>query len=266
MTYLNLNDKLVSILTPTYNRPEWLQLTLQSLVKQTYPNWECLVVNDAGNDVKFVVDSFKDSRIKYYTNEKNLDLAGTRNVALSYASGDYFIMLDDDDQLYNETIEFRMNRMKKLSANIVYSRALRVYYEKTDNGYAEKGSSLYWDSPYYNDLILVQNVCPCNCLMWSRRAQEKGGLFDTSLTTSEDWAHSVEMSRYYYFYETKIIDCQCSFRLDNSQMTGTRQGYTDHLPYLYKKWREYATNKEWVIENQNNSLRARNLNPADFGL
>jgi glycosyltransferase involved in cell wall biosynthesis len=73
--YVNLAEPLVSILTPTYNRPDWLQLTLQSLIDQTYKNWECIVQNDAGMDVKYVINNFNDSRIKYFTNEKNLDLA-----------------------------------------------------------------------------------------------------------------------------------------------------------------------------------------------
>jgi glycosyltransferase involved in cell wall biosynthesis len=261
-----MKDSLVTILTPTYNRPDWLRLTLQSLINQTYPYWECICVNDAGKDVNYVIDEFKDNRIKYYTNDKNLDLAGTRNIALEKSSGDYFVMLDDDDILYNETLEFRMNRINKLNADVIYSRALRVFYEKVPQGYIVKGNSLYWDSPFDHDLILIQNTCPCNCLMWSRKAQEKAGLFDTSLTTSEDWAHSVEMSRYFDFYETKIIDCECSYRLDNSQMTGSRQGYTDHLPYLYSKWRKYAKNINWVKEHQNESLKARGLNPSDYGL
>jgi glycosyltransferase involved in cell wall biosynthesis len=264
--YINSNNDLVSILTPTHNRPDWLQFTLQSLITQTYENWECILVNDAGISVQNVVDNFNDKRIKYFENSINLDLAGTRNVALSKASGDWFIMLDDDDQLYADAIEFRMWRAKKLNAEVVYGRALQNFYEKQGNGYRYVGEKLYWDSPFQHDLILVQNTCPCNCLMWSRDIQEKAGLFDTSLKTSEDWAHSVEMSRYADFYETKIIDCQCSYRTDLSQMTGSRTGYTDHLPYLFKKWRTYATDLDWVITNQNNALRAKGLKPEEYGL
>ena len=104
----NKEKDLVSILTPTYNRPDWLVLTLQSLISQTYKNWECIVINDAGASVQHVINKLNDPRIKYYENSTNLDLAGTRNVATQKASGDWFIMLDDDDQLFSETIEFRL--------------------------------------------------------------------------------------------------------------------------------------------------------------
>ena len=256
---------LVSILTPTFNRPDWLQLTLQSLIAQTYDNWECLVVNDAGADVSSVVGGFHDSRIKYFTNEVNLDLAGTRNVATSKASGDWFIMLDDDDQLFPETLEFRLWRAKKLNAEIVYSRVLQCYYEKQADGYKYIGEKLYWDSAYDPDLILLQNIAPCNGIMYSRKAQEAGGLFDTELKAGEDWSHSIAMSRHYPFMETKIIDCQCSFRTDNNQMTGSRNFAIDQAK-IYKRWRQTAKNLPWVIEHQNNMLKQRGINPTDYDL
>jgi len=264
--HINVSTPLVSIITPTYNRPEWLQLTLASLVHQTWDNWECIVQNDHGNDVEYVCKEFNDSRIKYFTNESNVDLAQTRNNAIKNSSGEYIIYLDDDDRLYNETIEFRMSRIKKLGVDVVYSRVLKGHYERVGNRYQLKGYSLYWDSLYNADLILVQNIAPVNGVMASRKAHDFAGEFDKSLTTSEDWAHWVEMSRGYDFHETKIIDCECSFRMDNSQMSGTRTGFTDHLPYLYGKWRKYAKDYEWVKNAQNNALVARGLNPADYDL
>jgi glycosyltransferase involved in cell wall biosynthesis len=260
-----IKNDLVSILTPTFNRPDWLKITLGSLVAQTYENWECIVVNDAGINVENVVDEFKDNRIKYYENSVNLDLAGTRNVATEKASGDWFIMLDDDDQLFPETIEFRIWRAKKLNAEIVYSRVLQCYFEKKENSYVYIGEKLYWDCYYDQDLILIQNIAPCNGIMYSRKAMEAGGLFDTELKAGEDWSHSIAMSRVYPFHETKIIDAMCSFRTDNSQMTGRRNFAIDQAK-IYKKWRHTAKNLNWVIEHQNNMLKQRGINPDDYGL
>jgi glycosyltransferase involved in cell wall biosynthesis len=264
----NYTSPLISILTPTFNRPSWLKVTLGSLIKQTYENWECIVQNDFGEDVEYIVKEFNDSRIKYFVNDKNVGLSQTRNNAAKNSSGDFFIYLDDDDFLYNETLEFRLSRIKKLNVDVVYSRVLRSFYEKIDNQYQLKGHDLYWDSAYDPDLILIQNISPVNGVMSSRRANEFAGEFDILLSASEDWSHWVEMSRKYEFHETKIIDCECSYRLDLSQMTGTKTGFTDHLPYLYKKWREYATpqNKQWVIDAQNNALKSRGLIPENYGL
>lgn len=261
------SEPLVSVLMPTYNRAWLLPRSIQSVLTQSYKNIELVLVNDAGEDVQKIVDQFNDPRIKYFQNDKNKDLAGTRNVALSMSRGDYICLLDDDDIHLPYTLEFRMHMIKKLNADVVYTRALKDIWEKRDIGYASVSKQLYWDSPFNRDLILIQNIAPCCCPLFSRKAWEKtGNWFDETLTTSEDWAFWVEISRNFFFYELKLIDCECSFRTDNTQMTGSRKGYTDHLPYLYKKWREYANNMDWVISHQNDMLKARGLNPGDYGL
>jgi len=261
-----IENPLIGIITPTYNRPDWLRINIHSLISQTYENWEQIIVNDHGVDVENIIKEFNDPRIKYYQNDKNYDLAKTRNIAISKSNADYLILLDDDDILFNHALEFRTYMIKKYQTHAFYTRALQMFYERKNNQYVQVGSKLYWDSVFDKNLILVQNCCPCNCMTLSREAHEKAGGFDETLTTSEDWAHWVEASRYYDFIESKVIDCQCSFRTDNSQMTGSRTGYTDHLPYLFKKWREYATNKEWVIMAQNQALQNRGINPKDHGL
>lgn len=263
-------NPLVSILIPTYNRRWLLPRTIQSVLSQEYRNIEVIVVNDAGENVGDIVSSFNDYRVKYLQNEKNLDLAGTRNVALKASTGDYICLLDDDDIHLQYTLDFRITMMRKLNAEIVYTRALQDIWEKKEQGYVSVHKQLYWDSPFDRNLILVQNIAPCCCPLFSRRAWEESGkpLFDETLTTSEDWAFWVELSRKFDFKELKLVDCECSFRTDKTQMTGSRTGYTDHLPDLYKKWREYATpdQKEKVIDAQNKALQARGLNPTDYGL
>jgi glycosyltransferase involved in cell wall biosynthesis len=265
--YPKKDEPLISVLVPTHNRKWLLPRTLQSVLTQSYKNVEVVLVNDAGEDVQDVVDKFNDPRIKYFQNEKNLDLAGTRNVALKHSNGDYICLLDDDDIHLPYTLEFRMYFMDKLGADVVYTRALQDIWEKKPEGYVSVHKQLYWDSPFDKDLILIQNIAPCCCQLFSRVAWEKTGhIFDETLTTSEDWDFWVHLSRNNYFHELKLVDCECSIRQDATQMTGSRQGYTSHMPYLYKKWRPYAQNLAWVTEHQNNSLKARNLKPEDYGL
>jgi glycosyltransferase involved in cell wall biosynthesis len=262
--FIGSSQPLISIITPTYNRRNFLPLTLNSLVNQSYKNIEIVVVNDAGVDVSDIIDGYKDSRIKYFVNEKNKDLAGTRNVALKNSTGDYICLLDDDDQFLPYTLEFRMYMMNKLNADVVYGRALKNIMEKrvAQNGqeyYQVVDRTLYWDSVFDKDLILIQNICPCNCPLFSRRAQESAGYFDESLSCSEDWSMWVEMSRHYDFHELKLVDCECTFKTDASQMTGSRTGFSDHLSYLYKKWRAYAKDLKFVVQHQNAALKSRGL-------
>ena len=91
-------EPLVSVIIPTYNRPEYLRYALNSVISQTYKNIEIIVSDDAGNpDNYFVVSSFADSRIKYYRNESNLGIAANNISALTKTNGKYIADLNDDD-------------------------------------------------------------------------------------------------------------------------------------------------------------------------
>jgi len=262
----NREKDLVSILVPTYNRPALLERAIKSLLEQSYKKLEIVVVNDAGRDVQDVVNSFKDLRIKYFQNSENKGLAGTRNVALKNCKGDYICLLDDDDIYLKYAIEFRMYMMKKLKAEIVYTRSLLDHWDKTDKGYASKGKTLYWDSFFDKDLILIQNIAPCCNVLFSRKAWDEADYwFDETMTTSEDHDFWVSLSRKNNFEELKLIDTECSKRSDNTQMTGTLN-FAPNWIKIFKRWRHTAINSNYVISTQNKVLERVGINPKDYGL
>ena len=79
-------DGLVSIIMPSWNTERFIAETIQSVIDQTYQNWELIIVDDCSTDnTDEVVASFKDDRIKYFHNEKNSGAALTRNRAMREA-------------------------------------------------------------------------------------------------------------------------------------------------------------------------------------
>jgi glycosyltransferase involved in cell wall biosynthesis len=262
-----MNEPLVSVIVPTYNREGWLPLTLESLQKQTYQNWEAIIQNDAGRDVAAFVRGFGDKRMKYDSNPKNVGLAATRNNAMARANGDYICWLDDDDIYLPMALEFRMWKMKQLNADVVYTRALQNIYRKVGNQYQIVHRQLYWDCDFDYDKILVMNIAPCLCPLFSRKAWEKTGfyLLDETMTSSEDQDFWVALSRHNYFHELKLVDSECSYREDKTQMTGSID-FSKNWVKTYKRWRHTAKNLKWVTETQNNVLRNAGIRPEDFGL
>jgi glycosyltransferase involved in cell wall biosynthesis len=257
---------LVSVLVPTYNRKWLLPRTLQSLINQSYENIEILLVNDAGEDVQDVVDNLNDPRIKYFQNEKNKGLAGTRNVALKNSTGDYICLLDDDDIYLTYAIEFRLYMMQKLQAEIVYSRTLLDTWERNGSAYHSVGKKLYWDMEFNRDRILVYNIAPCCCPLFSRKAWEKSNYwFDETMTTTEDHDFWMALSRNYDFKNLELVDAECSQRTDKSQMTGSLN-FVPNWIKSFQHWRHTAEDKNWVINEQNNVLRSVGINPADYNL
>ncbi|MGG3887075.1 glycosyltransferase [Brevibacillus panacihumi] len=102
---------LVSILIPAYNRPQLLEIALQSSLAQTYKNIEIIISDDSTNDeVKKMVEPYleKDSRIIYSKNERNLGVLNGKR-CLELASGDYVNFLMDDDVFHREKIEKMMD-------------------------------------------------------------------------------------------------------------------------------------------------------------
>ena len=90
--------ELVSIITPVYNCAKFIAETINSVIAQTYINWELIIVDDCStDDTENVVRSFQDQRIHYYKNVENSGAAISRNRALREAKGRWIAFLDSDD-------------------------------------------------------------------------------------------------------------------------------------------------------------------------
>ncbi len=90
----------ISVLVPVYNtREDHLREALDSILAQTFTDFELLIVNDASTDpnVERVVRSYADTRIRYFANEKNLGISGTRNRLIDLSQGEYLAVMDHDD-------------------------------------------------------------------------------------------------------------------------------------------------------------------------
>lgn len=105
----------VSIIVPCYNQEDYIRETLQSVLGQTYQNWECLVTDDGSQDNSAaVIKSFaeKDDRIKYFYQE-NAGVSAARNNGLRNANGKYLLMLDGDDVLNPRGVEEAVKEFEK---------------------------------------------------------------------------------------------------------------------------------------------------------
>jgi glycosyltransferase involved in cell wall biosynthesis len=109
---------LISIIIPVCNRADLIGETLDSVISQTYTNWECIIVDDGSTDnTENVVAAYteKDSRIKFFKRPQHRQKGASpsRNFGMEQANGDYFQFLDSDDLLKNNKFEEQLKLLKK---------------------------------------------------------------------------------------------------------------------------------------------------------
>lgn len=138
----NIKDGLVSIIMPSWNTGQFIAESIQSVINQTYSNWELLIVDDCSTDnTDAVVASFHDERIKYMKNKKNCGAALTRNRAMRKACGEWVAFLDSDDLWEPKKLEHQISFMENNGYVFSYheyvkvdeeSRPLHVYVSGPD--------------------------------------------------------------------------------------------------------------------------------------
>jgi len=124
---------LVSVIVPTYNRPETLVEALQSIVTQTYSSIEIIVVNDGGRDVKDVVLRYaSQSDVRYIHLPENKGRSAARNIGIAAAQGQYIAYLDDDDLFYPEHLTTLVNYLDVSGRQVAYTDAFRAYQQRRE--------------------------------------------------------------------------------------------------------------------------------------
>lgn len=119
---------LVSIIMPSYNTAPYIMETIQSVLNQSYQNWELIIVDDCSTDnTDQVVACIRDERIKYFKNEKNSGAAASRNRALRESKGRWIAFLDSDDLWMPEKLEKQIAFMESNVYHFSYTN-----YEEMD--------------------------------------------------------------------------------------------------------------------------------------
>lgn len=182
----------VSVIIPTYNRSKLLRLTIESVLAQTYPNIEIIVVDDGStDDTATVVAQYAERGQVTYIKQANQGVAAARNTGIRVASGEYLNFLDHDDLFVPTKIERQVQVLdSQPDISFVYCR-----YDYIDEG----GSLLHRMRVLPEGEVLKELVC--TCFVWSgapllrRRCLDQVGMFDTELTGADDWDMWLRIAR-----------------------------------------------------------------------
>jgi glycosyltransferase involved in cell wall biosynthesis len=195
----------VSIIIPTYNRANLIGRAIQSVLDQTYKDFELIIVDDGSIDyTEDIIKEFqkKDKRIKYIRREKNRGGSAARNTGIKAARGEYIAFQDSDDEWLPEKLEKQMNVFENAPAEVgvVYTGFLRIKNDKKT--YTPSSWVTQKEGNIYKEL-LKGNFVTTQSIVMRKECFVKTGMFDENLPRLQDWELVIRLSKYYDF---KCVD------------------------------------------------------------
>lgn len=181
----------VSVVIPTYNRVDMVLRAVESVLKQSFENFECIVVDDGSSDGTFEkLSIIDDSRLKLITQE-NKGVSAARNTAVKNSRGNYIALLDSDDEW----------EPRKFEKQLLFMKEGRFEITQTDEIWIRKGKRVNQckkhEKPegFFFDRSLAMCMVSPSCVIFSRKFWDDVGPFDEEMAACEDydlWLRSYE--------------------------------------------------------------------------
>lgn len=256
---------LVSIIIPCYNTAQYIAETIQSVVEQTYANWQCIITNDGSTDsTEDVLQKFiaGDSRFTCYA-QNNSGPSVARNLAISNAQGEYILPLDGDDKISPNYVE---ECVKAISSSnkikLAYGAGVK-FGIKNEN----------WDlKPYTWDTLLFGNCIHCSGMYRKADWAAAGGYDITMRDGLEDWefwisllneyAEVVMLTNITFYWRIKEVSRTTLLNQGTKVARANRYVYCKHAD-LYnryfidplKLYKDYTASEAIATFASNNSFR-----------
>ena len=229
------NSSKVSVLMNCYNSEQYIQNSIQSLINQTFDEWELIVWDDASTDNTLnIVNSFNDKRIKIYKNDLHIGLGLSRVKAQEYLKGEYISILDSDDiyekdKLKKQIQAFKENKNLSLVTSwysIIDKKNKEINKIRISNNLPEIKKKLYGD-----------NIFAHSSIVYKRIEAEKVGWYSNKLEYSQDYDLTIKLLKNNPFfivqeYLVKIRDSETSMTRNLSLQSLILNEHFEILNYI----------------------------------
>jgi hypothetical protein len=234
---------LVSVVLPTSNRPALLRDALASLAGQSYANWEAVVVNDGGEDLR-LPDAVA-HKASYCRLPERKGAAHARNLALRTARGAVIAFLDDDDIFLPQHLERLVAGLRATGAAFAYTRSVAVE-ERLENGVRHELRRGYpYEYRYSRELLLVRSLMPPTTWGARREAFERCGGFDEALAWTEDWDMLLRLAELGPFHQVPEITAEIRVRPGVADSSTRR---LELAPWCERIYARYPSGGDELIE------------------
>ncbi|MDZ7833050.1 MAG: glycosyltransferase [Desulfobacterales bacterium] len=228
----------VSVIIPTYNRPNDLYYAVESVLAQTFQDFEIIVVNDGGEDVAPVIDALNtDGKIRCLTHEQRKDVAAARNTGLRASRGLYIAYLDDDDIYYPQHLEILVHALQYSDYQFAYTDANQVVMNWITDRYVPTEKRVRYSYDFDRDKLLISNYIPTLNILHRRDLLDKIGYFDERLAVHEDWDMWIRASLDHDFQH--VAKTTAEFRVKKGpQQSKSEQkiAFSDTIKVIHKRY------------------------------
>lgn len=182
-----MNNPLVTVIIPTYNREDLIGNALESTISQTYDNLEIIVVDDNSCDkTENVIKKYieMDTRVKYIKHKKNLGGGASRNTGIKNSKGEYIAFLDSDDVWRLDKIEKQLECFRRNQSLIAVFCNYEMVQFETGKLLGNNNKALKCEN---SDIYVGNYLGTTSCLMAKRTKLFDIGMFDIELRSCQDW-------------------------------------------------------------------------------
>jgi glycosyltransferase involved in cell wall biosynthesis len=248
---------LVSIIMPAYNVEKTIKESIESVINQTYTNWELNIINDGSTDKTLeVINFFKDDRI-VLIEQKNLGVANARNNGLKHSKGELVAFLDSDDLWCKEKLETQLKFMQKNELQFSYTQSYSFSSDSKNVQEAFKFVNLGFKD---KEEILIYDFIPTLTVLVDRSILDDIGYFDIELKAAEDWDLWIRILQKYnvgflkeYLSKYRVTGVGLSGNLykhflEEEKVLGKYCALYNNTTYRYRVW--FSNKKKAIIALQ----------------
>ena len=238
-------NPLVSIIIPAYNRAHLIAETLDSVLAQTYQNWECIIIDDFSTDSTFqILEEYNKKDKRFIICEKSphdkKSASSSRNIGLQKAKGDYIQFLDSDDLIASNKLEEQLQVLSNGDKQNILTCKWGIFKNREEDGNVYEQNLFYRDfenALEYLDLVgEYGGFFPLHCFLIPKKIIEKTGNWDDDLTLNDDGEFIFRA----LIHTDKILFCSKTYvlyRKNDSESLSTITS-NDKIESLIASWKK----------------------------
>lgn len=230
---------MISVILPTYNRSKLVGRAINNILKQSYENFELIIVDDnSSDDTESVVKKFEDKRIRYVKNDINRGACFSRNLGIKLSRGEYIAFQDSDDLWDEDKLKKQIEFIEESKFDFVFCKIKKINSKGVITSIVP--NDFICNMKIDSHLLLCGNLISTQTILSKRKCFDKI-LFDENLPRYQDWDLVIRISKNYNIgFQNDVLAEQY---IQTDSITNNYHKSVIALKQLYEKYYQFVSDK-----------------------